>query len=160
MTCWTDTWTYCIGCFQPNDPPVTQVKDEPPVIAEHEDGAQLERPLPELVAVATDALPIATMAEEAVANDALAEGAETETRVVDPTWVECACVEANRVPVEQSLPPTAEAVEDQPPQSGRSRPSKAKTDLHQENSFGLDERSQRRQSVTLRLRKLPTKRTQ
>ncbi|MCC6607895.1 MAG: hypothetical protein IT327_32115 [Anaerolineae bacterium] len=121
----------------PNDPPVAPVEGELSVIAEHEDGAQLERPLPELVAVVTDALPIATMAEEAVANDALAEGAETETRVVDPTWVECACVEANRVPVEQSLPPTAEAVEDQPPTEWQVKAIEGKDDLHQENSFGL-----------------------
>lgn len=124
----------------PNDPPVTSMKGESPATAEHEDEAQQERPLPEPAVVAAEALKIGTVAEEAVANDALTEDAKTEIRGIDPSRVECVCAETNCVGAGQSLPPTVEAVEDQPPVEWQVQATEGKDRLHQENSFGpIDE---------------------
>ncbi|MCB8979880.1 MAG: hypothetical protein H6657_20920 [Ardenticatenaceae bacterium] len=120
----------------PNDPPIAPVEGEPSVIAEHEAGAQRERPLPELIAVAAEALTIDTMAEAVVPHGALTEDAETEIREIDPAGVDCGCAEANRVPDDHALTPTAEAVAGEPAPAWQVQAAEGKDRLHQDNSFG------------------------
>lgn len=122
----------------PNDPPVAPMEGKPSMIAEHEAGAQRERPLPELVAVAAEALSIGTKAEAVVPHDALTEQAKTEIRGIDldPAGVDCGCAEANRVPDDHSLLPTAEVVEDNPPAAWQVQAIEGTDRLHQDNSFG------------------------
>lgn len=145
--------------LQPNDPPVTPVQDEPPVMAKPEDEAQQEWLLPEPVVVAAEALTIGTVAEEAVANDASTEDAKTEIRGIDSTAEECACAEANCVGAGQSLPPTAEAVEDNPPAAWQVQAIEGTDRLHQAKPLA-PWMKQRLRWMKLRPRILPTRRTQ
>lgn len=98
--------------------------------------AQQELLLPEPFVAAGDALTIRTMTEGVLANGALAEHAETYIRMIDPAGIKCAYAEPNCVAADQSLPPTAEPMEDQPTTEWQVQAAEGKVRLHQDKSFG------------------------
>ena len=111
--------------LQPNDLPAAPVKGEPAVTAVPE-GEEQERPFPESVAVAADALTMHCATADGV------QEAAAHLPVIEDAWEEIVAAEA----AAQSPLPAAEVSADQPSAEWQVQATEGKDRLHHENSFG------------------------